>query len=458
MELAARNAAETLAREQARWLADQGKTLAALEELAAALGLAAPPLRIECYDISTIQGTNTVGSMVVFEEGRPRSGEYRRFRVRTPAVRRHPDDFATHREVLRRRFCRALEAEEGSAEELRWRLPDLVIIDGGHGPGQRRPRSAGLAWAARHAGDRSGQGARGALPARTEPAAVLLPNSQALYLVQRLRDEAHRFAITYHRQLRAKARRSQCSTTCQESVRPQARASCGCSDRPDQMRSATSRRSPRSPASSRSLAEKIHEGLTSRPSLNGFLTVASVKRPCRLVPMLLCYSPAGMRRFLPVLILMVGLAALAVNFLPLGRPFSEPPTPIDTRLGLDLQGGLRGEYRALPTETSPITPQTLADIRTIIENRINQYGVAEPIVQTQGSDRIVVEIPGVSNEQEVRSLIGSTGRLDFVEVPPARASEVQPGQTDSAGPQGHLQWRPDIERRARHDPGGPACG
>jgi preprotein translocase subunit SecD len=135
-----------------------------------------------------------------------------------------------------------------------------------------------------------------------------------------------------------------------------------------------------------------------------------------------------MRRFLPALILVVGLGALAIDFLPLARPFSEPPAPIDTRLGLDLQGGLRGEYRALPTETSPITPQTLADIRTIIENRINQYGVAEPVVQTQGSDRIVVEIPGVSNEQEVRSLIGSTGRLDFVEVPPARASEVQPGQ------------------------------
>ena len=135
-----------------------------------------------------------------------------------------------------------------------------------------------------------------------------------------------------------------------------------------------------------------------------------------------------MRRFLPALILLVGLTAIAIDFLPLQRPLSDPPAPIDTRLGLDLQGGLRGEYRALPTETSPITPQTLADIRTIIENRINQYGVAEPIVQTQGSDRIVVEIPGVSNEQEVRGLIGSTGRLDFVEVPPARSSEVQAGQ------------------------------
>ena len=130
LELAARNAAETLAREQARWLADAGKTLAALEELADALGLAAPPARIECYDISTIQGSNTVGSMVVFEDGRPRTGEYRRFRVRTV---QGPNDFASHQEVLRRRFGHALRLEEGAVEEARWRLPDLVIIDGGKG-------------------------------------------------------------------------------------------------------------------------------------------------------------------------------------------------------------------------------------------------------------------------------------------------------------------------------------
>ena len=135
-----------------------------------------------------------------------------------------------------------------------------------------------------------------------------------------------------------------------------------------------------------------------------------------------------MRRFLPALIVVVGLAAFAIDFLPLARPLSDPPTPIETRLGLDLQGGLRGEYRAVPTESSPITTQTMADIREIIENRINQYGVAEPIVQTQGSDRIVVEIPGITNEADVRRLIGSTGRLDFVEVPTARAGEVISGQ------------------------------
>jgi preprotein translocase subunit SecD len=134
-----------------------------------------------------------------------------------------------------------------------------------------------------------------------------------------------------------------------------------------------------------------------------------------------------MRRTLPFVIVAIALAAIAINFLPVPRPFTDPPERIDTRLGLDLQGGLRGEYRAVPTSDQQVTQQALADIRTIIENRINQYGVAEPIVQTQGSDRIVVEIPGVTNEQEVRDLIGSTGRLDFVEVPPSRANEVVPG-------------------------------
>jgi excinuclease ABC subunit C len=201
LELARRNAGETLAREQARWMADQGRTLAALEELAAALGLAAPPVRIECYDISTFQGRESVGSMVVFEEGKPRSGEYRRFRIRTVSG---PDDFASHQEVLRRRFSRARSGEEGNEEELRWKLPDLVIVDGGKGQvsaarevlvelGLHDMPLAGLAKEREEL----------FLPGRSDP--ILLPvTSQALYLVQRIRDEAHRFAITYHRSLRAK--------------------------------------------------------------------------------------------------------------------------------------------------------------------------------------------------------------------------------------------------------------
>jgi excinuclease ABC subunit C len=199
LELATRNAAEALAREAARWLADQGKTLGALEELAAALGLAGPPMRIECYDISNFQGAESVGSMVVFEEGKPRSGEYRRFKIKTVEG---PNDFASHQEVLRRRFRYAGAGKEGDEEARRWAMPDLVIIDGGRGQ----------VSAAKEALDELGLGdlpmcglakerEELVLPDRAEP--VVLPvTSQALYLVQRLRDEAHRFAITYHRSLR----------------------------------------------------------------------------------------------------------------------------------------------------------------------------------------------------------------------------------------------------------------
>jgi excinuclease ABC subunit C len=201
MDLAARNAAETLAKEQARWLADHGKTVAALEELAEALGLPGPPARIECYDISNFQGSESVGSMVVFEDGKPRSGEYRRFRIRTVEG---PNDFASHQEVLRRRFRLSKAGQEGSEEERRWAMPDLVLIDGGRG--QVSAAKAVLDELGLHDLPMAGLAKEREelfLPDRAEP--VVLPaTSPALYLVQRLRDEAHRFAITYHRDLRAK--------------------------------------------------------------------------------------------------------------------------------------------------------------------------------------------------------------------------------------------------------------
>ena len=202
LELAGRNATETIQREHARWLADHGKTLAALEELADSLELPAIPARIECYDISNFQGAQSVGSMVVFQDGRPLTGEYRRFRIKEV---KGANDFASHQEVLRRRFRRARTGEEGSEEELHWQLPDLVVIDGGKGQlsaakevldelGYHDLAVVGLAKEREEI----------FLPERYEP--VLLPTtSPALYLMQRLRDEAHRFAITYHRALRAKA-------------------------------------------------------------------------------------------------------------------------------------------------------------------------------------------------------------------------------------------------------------
>jgi excinuclease ABC subunit C len=202
MQLATRNAEEMLAREQARWLADQGKTLGALEELASALGLPGLPGRIECYDVSNFQGSETVASMVVFEDGKPRTGEYRRFRVRTVEG---PNDVASHREVLRRRFRAARPGDEGSAEERRWAMPDLVLIDGG------KPQVG----AAKGVLDELGlhdlplagiAKEREELFRPDDSQPIVLPStSQALYLVQRIRDEAHRFAITYLRDLRRKA-------------------------------------------------------------------------------------------------------------------------------------------------------------------------------------------------------------------------------------------------------------
>ncbi|CAN5782224.1 excinuclease ABC subunit UvrC [soil metagenome] len=258
MSLAERNAAETLAREQARWLADEGKTLAALEDLAGALGLGAPPLRIEGYDISTIQGTNTVGSMVVFEEGRPRSGEYRRFRIKTVVG---TDDYASHREVLRRRFHRALEAEEGVAEELRWRLPDLVVIDGG----------LGQVNAARGVLDQLGLSDLPVIGLAKEREEVFMPGlpqplvlpatSQALYLLQRLRDEAHRFAVTYHRKLRAKSQTRSILDDVPGVGPTRKRALLRVFGSTRQMRSATVDEIASVPGISRDLAERIHSSL-----------------------------------------------------------------------------------------------------------------------------------------------------------------------------------------------------
>ena len=140
--------------------------------------------------------------MVVFEDGLPRTGEYRRFRIKDV---RGQDDFASHQEVLRRRFRRALDAEEGGAEQLRWRMPDLIIIDGGKG--QVSAARTVLDELGLHDLDMAGLAKEREelfLPGRSDP--IVLPaTSAALYMLQRLRDEAHRFAITYHRQIRAKS-------------------------------------------------------------------------------------------------------------------------------------------------------------------------------------------------------------------------------------------------------------
>jgi preprotein translocase subunit SecD len=120
-----------------------------------------------------------------------------------------------------------------------------------------------------------------------------------------------------------------------------------------------------------------------------------------------------MRKTGPILILVIGLLALIVDFVP-GLTLPDASAPLETKLGLDLQGGLRVEYQAQQVGDKIPRPEDLEIIRRIIENRVNATGVSEPVITTQGSDRIVVELPGVSDPNAVRKLVGQTGRLDFV--------------------------------------------
>ena len=242
IEMVRQNASEVLEQQRIKWLSDSQKTQMALEELQEALNLAAPPLRIECYDISNTQGTNSVGAMVVFESGRPRNSEYRRFKIKTVEG---ANDFASHQEVLRRRFRKAaaqqeagleveatavaaalnhVENDEDSAEELAgetptpenalqhdWALPDLVIIDGGRGQlnaalevMRELKLDIPTIGVAKEEGSHSKLTTAEEIyiPGAIEP--ISLPrSSQGLYLIQRVRDEAHRFSITYHRKVRS---------------------------------------------------------------------------------------------------------------------------------------------------------------------------------------------------------------------------------------------------------------
>lgn len=199
--MAAESAAENLAQARLRWLTDEQKMTAALTELQDELGLPGWPRRIECFDISNTQGTNSVASMVVFEDAKPKKTDYRKFAIKTVEG---ANDFASMNEVVGRRFKRLQNPDAtGAAGWSAW--PDLVIIDGGKG-------QLNAALEALDALDVRNMAIVGLakrneelfLPGRSDP--VILPrDSQALYLVQRVRDEAHRFALTYHRQKRTTA-------------------------------------------------------------------------------------------------------------------------------------------------------------------------------------------------------------------------------------------------------------
>ncbi|HKY56447.1 MAG TPA: excinuclease ABC subunit UvrC [Aeromicrobium sp.] len=211
LETVGQNAREAMARHKLKRASDLNARSEALEELRRALGLAIAPLRIECYDISNLQGTEIVASMVVFEDGLPRKSEYRRFTIRQAGQ----SDVAAMNQVIRRRLERLLragdpervpDAEPDDPKSRRFAYrPSLIVVDGGPTQVAAAKRAfdelgitnvalCGLAkrleeiW----------------LPDASEP--VVLPrNSEALYLMQRVRDEAHRFANTHHRERRGRA-------------------------------------------------------------------------------------------------------------------------------------------------------------------------------------------------------------------------------------------------------------
>jgi excinuclease ABC subunit C len=198
-----RNAEEAFAQHRLRRASDHNARARALTALQEALDLPEAPLRIECFDISNLQGTEIVGSMVVMEDGLAKRSDYRRFKVKTQEGQ---DDFAAMEEVLTRRFRRYLEdREEGARRGRRFAYPpNLLLVDGGRGQlnvATRVLEELGLedlpvaALAKRFE--------EVYLPDVSEP--LRIPrDSEALFLLQAVRDEAHRFAITYHRKLRAK--------------------------------------------------------------------------------------------------------------------------------------------------------------------------------------------------------------------------------------------------------------
>jgi excinuclease ABC subunit C len=204
-ETVVRNAKEEFTRHRLRRAADHNSRARALNELQDALGLPEAPLRIECYDMSHIQGSDYVGSMVVMEDGLPKKSDYRRFKIKTVEGN---DDFAAMEEVLTRRLTAYLDDRSRGVAERSGRFsypPQLLVVDGGKGQlgvAERVVRELGLedeipiASLAKRMEEVF-------VPGRSEP--ILIPRqSEALYLLQRLRDEAHRFAISFHRELRGK--------------------------------------------------------------------------------------------------------------------------------------------------------------------------------------------------------------------------------------------------------------
>ena len=200
-----RNAEESFTRHRLKRSTDHNSRARALNELQQHLGLAEAPLRIECFDMSHLSGQDYVGSMVVLEDGLPKKADYRRFRIRTVAGN---DDFAAMHEVLTRRLNGYLEQRVRPVEERDGRFsypPQLLLVDGGKGQlgvAVRVLRELGLDDEI-PAAALAKQFEEVFVPERAEP--VQVPRqSEALYMLQRIRDESHRFAVSYHRDLRGK--------------------------------------------------------------------------------------------------------------------------------------------------------------------------------------------------------------------------------------------------------------
>jgi len=205
LETVTRNAEEEFVRHRLKRAADHNTRARALSELQEALGLPEAPLRIECYDMSHLQGTDYVGSMVVMEDGLPRPSEYRRFKIRQVDGN---DDYAAMAEVLTRRLTAFLEEQALPVGDRPGRFsypPQLLLVDGGKGQlgvAERVVADLGLA-------DRipvaslAKQLEEVFRPGSSDPVR-LERGSEGLYLLQRIRDESHRFAVEYHRRLRSK--------------------------------------------------------------------------------------------------------------------------------------------------------------------------------------------------------------------------------------------------------------
>ncbi|MEB3034760.1 excinuclease ABC subunit UvrC [[Mycobacterium] nativiensis] len=206
-ETVERNAKDALQQHKLKRAGDFTARSAALQNIQEALGLADAPLRIECVDISHVQGTDVVGSLVVFEDGLPRKSDYRHFAIREAAGEGRSDDVASIAEVTRRRFRRHLDPEvlspEGKSRKFAY-PPNLYVVDGG----APQVNAAAEVLAELGITDVATIGLAKRLEevwVPSEPDPIILPRqSEGLYLLQRIRDEAHRFAITYHRSKRSR--------------------------------------------------------------------------------------------------------------------------------------------------------------------------------------------------------------------------------------------------------------